>query len=77
MIYRIACPVQDPATFNIENCFRCRYFNMTKSERTSVSCRKNRTPKHKRDFEGAYFSNYLGIPDTVLVEETEETKKKG
>lgn len=77
MIYRIACPVQDPAAFNIENCFSCRSFNMNKTERISVSCRKNRTPKHKRDFEGAYLSNYLGIPDTVVVEETEETKKKG
>lgn len=72
MIYRIACPVQDPDTFSIENCFGCRYFNLSKSEHISVSCRKNRTPKHKRDFEGAYLSNYIGIPDTVVVEETEE-----
>lgn len=72
MIYRIACPVQDPATFSIENCFSCRHFNLHKSEHISVSCRKNRSPKHKRDFGGAYFSNYLGIPDTVVVEETEE-----
>ena len=72
MVYRIACPVQDPAAFSIENCFSCRYFNLSKSEHISVSCRKNRTPKHKRDFGGAYFSNYLGIPDTVVVEETEE-----
>lgn len=72
MIYRIACPVQDPDAFSIEKCFGCRYFNLHKSEKISVSCRKNRTPKHKRDFEGAYLSTYLGIPDTVVVEETEE-----
>lgn len=72
MEYRIACPVQDSAAFSIEKCFSCRYFNLSKSEHISVSCRKNRSTKHKRDFEGAYLSNYLGIPDTVVVEETEE-----
>lgn len=71
MVYRIACPVQDPAAFNIENCLGCRHFNLTRSEHISVSCRKNRSPKHKRDFGGAYFSNYLGLPDTVVVEEIE------
>ena len=74
MTYRIACPVQDPASFKVENCLSCRHFNMSKGEHISVSCRKNRTPKHKRDFEGAYLSNYLGINDTVVVEETEEQK---
>ena len=72
MVYRIACPVQDPDAFSIDNCLSCRYFNLHKSEHISVSCRKNRTPKHKRDFEGTYLSNYIGIPDTVVVEETEE-----
>ena len=72
MIYRIACPVQDPDAFSIEKCFGCRFFNLSKSEHISVSCRKNRTPKHKRDFGGAYFSNCLGIPDTGVVEEKEE-----
>ena len=72
MIYRIACPVQDPDAFSIENCLSCRHFNLSKGEHINVSCRKNRSPKHKRDFGGAYFSNYLGIPDTVVVEEKEE-----
>lgn len=72
VVYRIACPVQDPGTFSVEKCLGCRYFNLSKGEHISVSCRKNRTPKHKRDFEGAYLSNYIGMPDTVVVEETEE-----
>lgn len=75
MIYRIACPVQESDAFSIKECLKCRFFQLTKSDHISVSCRKNRTPKHKRDFEGAYFSNYLGIPDTVEVEEKEEIKK--
>lgn len=72
MTCHIACPVQDPANFSIENCLSCRYFNLSKGEHISVSCRKNRTHKHKRDFEGAYITHYLGMPDTVVVEEMEE-----
>lgn len=72
MTCRIACPVQDPATFSIENCLSCRYFNLSKGEHISVRCRKNRTPNHKRHFEMAYLSNCIGRPDTVVVEEREE-----
>ena len=73
MIVRIACHVQAPDTFSIEKCLSCRYFNLSKGEHISVSCRKNRSPKHRRDFEGAYLTYSLGFPDTVVVEETEET----
>lgn len=72
MICRIACPVQDPAAFSIENCTSCRHFDLHRGAHISVRCRKNRTPNHKRHFEMAYLSNYIGDPDTVVVEETEE-----
>lgn len=72
MIYRIVCPVQDPDAFKIENCLTCRYFTMSKGVHINVGCRKNRKPKHRRDFEGAYLSNYLRLPDIVVIEGTEE-----
>lgn len=75
MIYKIVCPVQDPATFDINQCFRCKYFEMSIGKQTTHHCRKNRSPQHKRDFEGAILSNLLNIPDQVVVEGTEETNK--
>ena len=77
MVYRIACPIQQSDTFSIGECFNCRHFNLSKGKHITVSCRKNRTAKHKRDFEGAYFSDRLRIPDTVEVEEKEETQYAG
>ncbi len=72
MICRIACPVQDPDAFSIENCIHCRYFTLSRGVHINVRCRKNRKPRHKLEFEGAYFSYCLGDPDTVVIEETEE-----
>lgn len=53
----------------------CEALDCDLDEILSVSCRKNKLPLHKRDFEGAYLSHYLGLPDTVSVEGTEEPKK--
>lgn len=75
MVYHIVCPIQDPKTFDIARCLECKYFNMSRGKHINISCRKNRLPIHKRDFEGAYLSHYLGLPDTVSVEGTEEPKK--
>lgn len=75
MEYKIVCPVQDPNEFDVAECLKCRYFNLSKGAHLSVSCRKNKLPRHKRDFEGSYLSYYLGIPDTVSVESSEEPKK--
>lgn len=75
MVYKIVCPIQDPEAFDIVKCLQCKYFNMSRGKNLSVSCRKNKLPLHKRDFEGAYLSHYLGLPDTVSVEGTEEPKK--
>ena len=73
MIYQIVCPEQQPDQFDIEACFNCRYFDMHLGKHTSVKCRKNRSPQHKRDFEGAVLSAWLGIPDEVFVEGHEES----
>lgn len=35
----------------------------------AVICRKQKKPTHKRDFEGAHLSRYLGIQDTVEIVE--------
>ena len=75
MICRIVCPVQDPASFDINACTACRYFDLNRGKTMSVSCRKNRSPHYKNQFEMAYFSNYIGIPDQVVVEAAEEPKK--
>lgn len=75
MIYRIVCPIQDPAAFDVEKCLQCRYFDLSRGKHISAHCRKNKLPAHKRDFEGAYLSYYLGIPDTVSVVGTEEQPK--
>lgn len=75
MICRIVCPVQDPGSFDINACTSCRYFNLNRGKTMSVSCRKNRSPHYKKQFEMAYLSNYIGIPDQVVVEAAEEPKK--
>ena len=75
MVYHIVCPVQEPDKFDVTECLNCRYFNLSKGVHLKASCRKNKLPKHKRDFEGAYLSSYLGIPDTVSVDAAEEPKK--
>ena len=33
MIQRIVCPVQEPETFDIAACFRCKYYEITISGR--------------------------------------------
>lgn len=76
MVYKIVCPVQQPDQFDIGACYNCRYYDMHVGKHTTVRCKKNRSPQHKRDFEGAVWSARLGIPDTVLVEGTEEPKKE-
>lgn len=76
MIYKIVCPVQPQDNFDIAACVMCKYFDMTIGKKTTVHCKKNRNPKHKRDFEGAILSAKLGLHDTVLVEGTEELKKE-
>lgn len=76
MVYKIVCPVQQAEQFDIEACCSCRYFEIHIGKHTTARCKKNRSPKHKRDFEGAVLSARLGIPDEVLVEGTEEPKNK-
>ena len=76
MIYRIVCPIQQTETFSLDVCRSCKSFDLTKGKHLTARCRKNRSPVHKRDFEGAFFSNYLGLPDKVQVEGTEEPKKE-
>lgn len=75
MIYRIVCPVQPAEKFDIGSCAGCKYYEVTIGKSTTYRCRKNRSPLHKRDFEGAVLSARLGLPDAVMVEGTEEPKK--
>lgn len=77
MIYTIVCPVQTTEDFKIDRCFECRSFEQHLGKAHTVHCKKNRSRIHKRDFEGAFWSNRLGIPDKVVVEATEEPKQKG
>ena len=76
MILRIVCPVQSPENFNVEGCAECKYFDLFVGKSVRAHCKKNRSPKHKRDFETAILTARLGIPDTVVVEATEETEKE-
>ena len=78
MIQRIVCPVQQPDAFDIEACFRCRFYEISiggKSE--TPKCRKNKSRQHRQAFEMAVLTNKLGFPDDVIVEATEEPKQKG
>ena len=69
MVQKIHCPEQKDG-FTADNCFHCRFFQMTKSEHVSVSCRKNNTQPYKTNFEAIYWTNALGIPDEAeIVEE--------
>ena len=69
MIYRFVCPEQEPGDFDIDRCIKCRFYEMNIGKTTSRRCRKQKKPTHKRDFEGAHLSRYLGIPDTVEIVE--------
>lgn len=77
MIQRIVCPVQEPETFDIAACFRCKYYEITIGGKTETpKCRKNRSHQHRTAFEMAILTNKLGFPDEVIVEATEEPKDK-
>ena len=75
MTHKIVCPVQQSEGFSFDFCRACKSFNLSRGVHLTVRCRKNRSPKHKRNFEGAFLSDYLGIPDKVVVEATEESEK--
>lgn len=69
MVYKFVCPEQEPESFDLGKCVKCRSFDMSIGKSTSYHCRKQRKPAHKRDFEGAHLSRRLGIPDTVEIVE--------
>lgn len=72
MVYKFVCPEQEPKNFDLSKCWKCRFYEMSIGKTTNRHCRKQKKPCHKRDFEGAHLSRYLGIPDTVeIVEESE------
>lgn len=75
MIYRIVCPRQTTEDFSIDRCFECSCFQQTLGNSTrTVSCRKNREPQHKRNFEGLFWAYLVGIKDRAIVEIAEEPK---
>lgn len=77
MKYHIVCPVQQTEDFNFGRCMVCRSFRQDMSSPTRlVSCRKNRTPEHKKDFEGAYWSALVGKKGRVVIDAAEEHKKE-
>ena len=77
MKYHIVCPIQPPDDFDFGRCMTCQSFRQDMSHPTRlVSCRKNRTPEHKKDFEGAYWSALVGIKGRVVIDAAEEHKKE-
>ena len=75
---KLVCPVQDTETFSIRKCFHCRHFQQSfGGTKMSVSCRAQKTRDHKAAFQGAFFSDYIGRPDKVVVEAASDTKKEG
>lgn len=75
MIQHIVCPSQTTEDFTVEKCVGCRYFEASIGKSTTVKCRKNRSPQHRRSFEMVVLTNKIGRPDQVIVEATEEPKK--
>lgn len=69
MVYKFVCPEQEPESFDLGKCAKCRSFDMSIGKTTNYHCRKQKKPSHKRDFEGAHLSRRLGIPDTVEIME--------
>lgn len=77
MKYHIVCPIQTPGDFDFGRCMACQSFRQDMSNPTRlVSCRKNRTPEHKKDFEGAYWSHLVGIKGRVVIDAAEEHRKE-
>lgn len=52
MVYKFVCPEQEPESFDLGKCAKCRFFDMSIGKTTSYHCRKQKKPSHKRDFEG-------------------------
>lgn len=76
MNHKIACPIQATENFSMGTCIQCRYFQQTVGNGArAVSCRKNREPQHKRNFEGLFWAYQVGINDRAIVEVAEESKK--
>lgn len=76
MVYRIVCPQQQPEAFDLGACYRCHRFQVTIGKGRKYSCRENRQPAHKRDYEGAWASRRIGLPDTVEIEAEREQRPK-
>ena len=76
MVYKIVCPRQQADEFDLAACVSCPKFQITIGKATTISCRENRQPSHKREFEAAHLSWRLGLPDTVEVEAEREQKRK-
>lgn len=74
MVYRIVCPKQNPNDFDLARCYNCTRFQVTIGKGRTYSCRENRQPDHKRNYDGAWASRRVGIPDTVLVESEKEAR---
>lgn len=77
MKYHIVCPIQQAEDFDFGRCLVCRNFRQDMGSPTRlVSCRKNREPDHKKDFEGAYWSALVGKKGRVVIDAAEEHKKE-
>ena len=77
MKYHLSCPIQPSGDFDFGRCMVCRHFQQDMGSSTRlVSCRKNRTPEHKKDFEGAYWSHLVGIKGRVVIDATAEKRKE-
>ena len=77
MVYRIVCPKQQPEAFELDACYHCPRFQLTINKGRTYSCRENRQPAHKRDYEGAWASRQIGLPDTVEIEAAREKRPTG
>ncbi len=66
MKLEIHCTEQK-AEFTADNCIHCRFFQMTKAEHISISCRKNNKKPYKTNFESIYLTNMLGFPDEAVI----------
>lgn len=76
MTDRIVCPVQNVGSFDPDECFHCKFFDLNMGKHTTFCCRKQKTRSRKIAFTDIMLSNRLGIPVTVVVEKEGENGKE-
>ena len=69
----IVCPYQITEGFTFSTCFACRKFDFhIGAKNPAAHCRCQKTPEHKRGYEGAFLLNRLGYPFHVVVDAKKE-----